>query len=229
VTDRASGSVARFRYSWIAQPLPSGSLKYMNVAPSCGANCTGSLTSSPRAVSSSYAAFASCDAQLHAVVRPRLRGTGGYLQPVHEGDGTPGPRRRQLHDPHALHHLAVEIDMEADLVPVELLGPVHVGDGQQDHFEGHVHGDSFVAGTVVRGWNTSSCHSNRHRVWLNGSPLPKPKTVRGATAKTTRARNRAGRPRPARRSARSCRTWPPTPPAPALLSVSPVRLGPIRP
>lgn len=25
---------------------------------------------------------------------------------------------------------------------------------------------------------------NRHRVWLNGSPLPKPKTVPGATEKT---------------------------------------------
>lgn len=53
---RCSGSVARRRSSWRAQPLPSGSLKYMNAAPSSGAYATGSETSGPRAVSSARAA-----------------------------------------------------------------------------------------------------------------------------------------------------------------------------
>ncbi len=55
VSSRCSGSVARFRYSCTAQPLPSGSVKYMKVAPSASEYRTGSETSRPRATRSAWA------------------------------------------------------------------------------------------------------------------------------------------------------------------------------
>ncbi len=48
--------MSRRRYSCTAQPLPSGSVKYMNVAPSSGAYRWGAETSTPRATSSAWAA-----------------------------------------------------------------------------------------------------------------------------------------------------------------------------
>jgi hypothetical protein len=55
-----------------------------------------------------------------------------------------------MEQPDPLHHLAVQIHVEADLVAVELLGAVDVRDRQQDDFEAHVHGVTPLTTSVQR-------------------------------------------------------------------------------
>src|SRR5690606_49922 len=73
-------------------------------------------------------------APVGAGVRPGAARNGGPEAVAAEGDGAAGPRRGQLDDAHARHDLLVDVDVEADLVAVEVPGPVDVAHRERDHF-----------------------------------------------------------------------------------------------
>ncbi len=61
--------------------------------------------------------------------------------PDHDRAGRAG--RRHLHDPHALAGADVVVEVEADLLGVEGLRRVDVGDRDGDYFELQIHAASF--------------------------------------------------------------------------------------
>src|SRR5690606_13365805 len=115
------------------------------------------------------------DAELQPLVGTGGRGGAGRRLPerVAQGDRAPGAGWCQLDDAHAGHDLLVDVDVEADLVPVEVPGPVDVVHGQRDHFEGEVHGN--VAPSWRTAWDgrflltESEIGARRHR---NAAPRP---------------------------------------------------------
>ncbi len=76
------------------------------------------------------------DGQLEAVQRARLLlGEAGS-----EDDGALGAGRGHLHDPVTVVDREVGVETPAEPPHVEAHGTVHVGDGEDDDFELHVHG-----------------------------------------------------------------------------------------
>jgi hypothetical protein len=68
------------------------------------------------------------------------------------------PRWGELHDPELVAGLVVDVEGEADLVGIEVPGPVHIGDRDHHDLEFHVHdavslvpGVSTVLGTCNAG------------------------------------------------------------------------------
>src|SRR4029453_2200980 len=58
--------------------------------------------------------------------------------------------RGELHDPELLAEAFVQVDVEADLVGVEGLGPIDVADGNRDQFKLHGH-DGVILFSVREG------------------------------------------------------------------------------
>src|SRR6266511_336102 len=102
-----------------AQALPSGSLKNTNWPQG---NSWTSLTSTPRPASSACAAWG------------RTRPQAGA-----DGDGAGRTGWRELHEAHLVADRVVVVQVKADLVDVEILGAVHVRDGDVHQFELPIH------------------------------------------------------------------------------------------
>ena len=77
-----------------------------------------------------------------------------------EADRTRGARRVHLDHTELVVGLVVDVDRPAKLLGVEGLGPVDVGDGQQDELEAEVHHESLMASQsrsgLVRTWISST-------------------------------------------------------------------------
>src|SRR5664280_2559166 len=114
-----------------AQPLPSGSSKKTKEPHG---NSWTSLTCTPRAVSSARGVDVG-DHHLQSPDSTRLcvGDTGA------ERDRTRRSRRGELHEPDLVRDPVVVIGMEADLVGVEGLRAVHIGDWNSDQFQLPVH------------------------------------------------------------------------------------------
>ena len=68
----------------------------------------------------------------------------GVVEALADRDRAPGARRRQLDEPDAVRGAFVVVGVEAHLVDVEILGPVHIGDGDKHEFKFPVHGHRLV-------------------------------------------------------------------------------------
>jgi hypothetical protein len=67
----------------------------------------------------------------------------------HQDDRAARSGRGELDNPEVVGELRVGVDLEADLLGVELLRPLHVGDGNDDHLERHVHSAQILSGGVA--------------------------------------------------------------------------------
>src|SRR6266540_1196141 len=108
-----------------AQALPSGSLKNTNWPQG---NCWTSLTSTPRPASSACAAW--------------MWGTTICMPLIEagaEGDGAGRTGWREPHEAHLVADRVVVVQVKANLVNVEILGAVHVRDGDVHQFELPIH------------------------------------------------------------------------------------------
>jgi len=85
------------------------------------------------------------DDELHAPERPGH----GIDKSLAHGDGAARARWRELHEPYLVPHRVVVIGVEPQLLRIEGLRPVNVGDRDNNELEPPIHVRSFLDASIV--------------------------------------------------------------------------------
>ena len=76
------------------------------------------------------------DDEVHPTVRT---GRAGGTNTLADGDRTRRSRRSHLHNAEVVADFVVDVEVEADLLRIEVLGPIDVRHGQDDELELPIH------------------------------------------------------------------------------------------
>ena len=137
--------------SWRAHPLPSGSLKKTNLPHG---NSWTSVTATPRPSQLGPGGSHVRHDDLETAHRTRLR----VGEPVADGDRAGRSGRGQLDEAELIVDLVVVVGVEADLVRVERLGAVDIGDRDRHQLELPIHDGPPSGRLRFRADMTECCH-----------------------------------------------------------------------
>ena len=167
--------------SCTAQPLPSGSLKKMNLKP--GLSTLAQLPDLAHLDAPADELRARCvdvgDDQLEASDGARLH----LRQPFADHDRAGRPRRRQLDDARLGAGPGVVVRVEAELLGVEGLGAIHVGHGHHHDLESVVHRHARCSESRSNALARPAAAASRSSslacmvVWKTISVRPSPRSV----------------------------------------------------